>query len=119
MSDNVSAALESYIRDAIAQSLSLDWSDAMDALYDALLLDLEENAKVDAHLCMQENSEGEYALKGGSELYISPFMEYTSVGQIIPLSELLIDAVDSYGKEAVSQALEVSLARFRAKDQED
>jgi hypothetical protein len=119
MSGNVRVALESYIRDAIAQSLSLDWSAAMDALYDALLLDLEENARVDAHLCMQEISEEEEELEDGSELYISPFMECTSVGQIIPLSELLIDAIDTYGKEDVSRALEVSLERFRAKDQED
>lgn len=115
MSGNVREALEGYIRDAVVQNLTLDWGDAMDTLYDALLLDLKENAKVDAHLCMKDYEN----VEDGSELYISPYMDYTSVGPIIPLSELLIDAVDTYGAEAVSQALETSLARFRAEDQED
>jgi hypothetical protein len=112
-------ALEKAVLEAITENFTLDWSSKMDVLYDALVEDLKKNAEVDAHLCMQENSEGEDVLEDGSELYISPYMNYTSVGEILPLSELLIDAVDCYGKEAVSQALEVSLARFRAEDQED
>lgn len=107
---NIDEALEGYIKDAIVKSLSLDWTDAMDALYDALLLDLKERAEVDAHLCMKDDEN----VKDGSELYISPFMDFTTVGELIPLSDLLIDAVDCYGAKAVSQALEASLARFRA-----
>lgn len=112
---DIDEALEGFIKDAIVKGLNIHWTDAMDALSDALLLDLKERAEVDAHLCMRDDKN----VKDGSELYISPFMGCTTIGEPIPLSDMLIDAVDSYGAQAVSQALETSLARFRADVQKE
>jgi len=103
-------ALEKAVLEAITKDFTLDWSDGVDEVYKGFIRDLK--ADVVPELQMGETAEGRELF---GIVWLVDDGDAAIVGSKEPLSEMLHQAVLNYGEEDALAALEVSLARFRAK----
>lgn len=109
-------ALEKAFIEAIkdnAASFTLDWSDAVDDIYQGFVRDLK--ADVEAELRIGEDGRGEAGRELFGVVWFSDNNSAEIVGKREPLSDMLLLVAEMYGKEDALAALELSLANFRAK----
>ncbi len=112
MQNAMEKAFIEAIKDNVS-SFTLDWSDAVDDVYKAIIRDFKADAEPE--LRIGEYGRGEAGRELFGVVWFDDHNDATIIGKEKPLSDMLLLVAEIYGSEDALAALELSLANFRAK----
>ena len=104
-------ALKASVLKTLIASFDPDWVDLVEDAYKGFIKDAQDDTKVEVEIPNRENPDSEMVIQA----YISDDGECSDISKPLLLSDVLLEAVRTYGKEDALRALNNSLAKVYTK----